>query len=45
VAEGVECAEQLEVLRDIGVEHAQGFYLGHPRAPQDVTLPSTDLRG
>lgn len=38
VAEGVECAEQLEVLRDTGVEHAQGFYLSRPRAPQDVTL-------
>jgi len=38
VAEGVEFAEQLDVLRATGVEYAQGFYLSHPRAPQDVTL-------
>jgi diguanylate cyclase (GGDEF)-like protein len=38
VAEGVECSEQLEVLRATGVEYAQGFYLSQPKAPQDVTL-------
>ena len=36
VAEGVESAEQLEVLKDMGVEYAQGFYLSRPRAPQDL---------
>jgi diguanylate cyclase (GGDEF)-like protein len=39
VAEGVESAEQLDVLRDLGVEYAQGFHISLPRAPQDVTLP------
>jgi EAL domain-containing protein (putative c-di-GMP-specific phosphodiesterase class I) len=36
VAEGVETAEQLEVLKTAGAEYAQGFYLSHPRAPQDM---------
>jgi diguanylate cyclase (GGDEF)-like protein len=36
VAEGVESAEQLEVLRTVGVEYAQGFHLSHPRPPQDI---------
>jgi diguanylate cyclase (GGDEF)-like protein len=36
VAEGVESAEQLEVLKAVGVEYAQGFYLSLPRAPQDI---------
>jgi len=36
VAEGVESAEQLEVLQSAGVEYAQGFYLSVPRAPQDI---------
>ena len=36
VAEGVESAEQLEVLKVTGVEYAQGFYLSVPRAPQDI---------
>lgn len=30
VAEGVETAEDLAVLRDLGVEFAQGFYWGRP---------------
>jgi len=30
VAEGVETAEDLAVLRDFGVEYAQGFYWGTP---------------
>ncbi len=29
-AEGVESAEQLEVLRDLGCDEVQGFHLGHP---------------
>ena len=36
VAEGVESAEQLEVLKSAGVEYAQGFFLSVPRAPQDI---------
>ena len=36
VAEGVETAEQLEVLKTTGIEYAQGFFLSVPRAPQDI---------
>ena len=30
VAEGVEDRETLEVLRDLGCDRAQGYYIGHP---------------
>ena len=30
VAEGVETAEQLDTVRDLGVHYAQGFHLGRP---------------
>jgi diguanylate cyclase (GGDEF)-like protein/PAS domain S-box-containing protein len=30
VAEGVETQAQLEFLRDLGCDRAQGYYLGHP---------------
>ena len=34
VAEGIETAEDLRVLRDLGIEYGQGYFLGHPnRAP------------
>jgi diguanylate cyclase (GGDEF)-like protein len=36
VAEGVETAEQLEALREMGCEYAQGFYLGRPMPFEDV---------
>ncbi len=36
VAEGVESAEQLRLLRDIGCEHAQGYLLSRP-------LPAAEL--
>ena len=35
IAEGVEDAETLRRLRDIGVDHAQGYHLGRP-APLDA---------
>jgi len=36
VAEGIETAEDLRVLRDIGIEYGQGFFLGRPdRRPLD----------
>jgi diguanylate cyclase (GGDEF)-like protein/PAS domain S-box-containing protein len=38
VAEGVENATQLELLRDLGCDQAQGFYLGKP-------LPAEELWG
>ncbi|MDT5025573.1 MAG: diguanylate cyclase [Micromonosporaceae bacterium] len=36
-AEGVETADQAEVLRAIGCESGQGYYLGHPTAPGKIT--------
>jgi len=33
VAEGVETAEQLNVLRELGCDIAQGFYISHPVPP------------
>jgi EAL domain-containing protein (putative c-di-GMP-specific phosphodiesterase class I) len=38
VAEGVETADELEHVRAIGCEQAQGFYLGRPSAPDSDTL-------
>jgi diguanylate cyclase (GGDEF)-like protein len=32
VAEGVEEAAELEILRDLGFAHAQGYFLGRPQA-------------
>ncbi|MDI2032567.1 EAL domain-containing protein [Saccharopolyspora sp. TS4A08] len=39
VAEGVETARQLDLLRDIGCDHAQGYYLSKP-VPLDELLSS-----
>ncbi|WP_175547987.1 EAL domain-containing protein [Saccharopolyspora flava] len=39
VAEGVETAQQLDLLRDIGCDHAQGYYLSKP-VPLDELLTS-----
>lgn len=34
VAEGIETQEDLRVLRDLGINYGQGYFLGHPdRAP------------
>jgi len=30
VAEGVERADEFEVMRDLGVDYGQGYYFGHP---------------
>ncbi len=39
VAEGVETASQLRVIRDLGLPEAQGFLLGRPRpAPESRTV-------
>ncbi|MFP3925544.1 putative bifunctional diguanylate cyclase/phosphodiesterase [Pseudomonas sp. W5-36] len=43
LAEGVETAQDLELLRDIGYDYAQGYYLGRPQ-PNTFscnTLPPT----
>jgi EAL domain-containing protein (putative c-di-GMP-specific phosphodiesterase class I) len=39
IAEGVENAETLALLRDYGVDYAQGFHLGRP-APLPATRRS-----
>ncbi len=36
VAEGVETAEQLELLRGLGCDHAQGYHLARPMAAEEV---------
>jgi EAL domain-containing protein (putative c-di-GMP-specific phosphodiesterase class I)/GGDEF domain-containing protein len=38
VAEGIETAEELRVLRDLGVSHGQGWFLGRPAA-RGLTAP------
>jgi EAL domain-containing protein (putative c-di-GMP-specific phosphodiesterase class I) len=42
VAEGVETAEQLTMLRVINCDQAQGFYLGRPTPASEV--PATIQR-
>jgi EAL domain-containing protein (putative c-di-GMP-specific phosphodiesterase class I) len=37
VAEGVECAQTLELLRELGVDYGQGYGIGRP-APLHETL-------
>jgi len=34
--EGVESAEQLELLRELGCDFAQGYHLARPLPPEDV---------
>lgn len=36
IAEGVETKEQLDKLRDLGVEQAQGFYFSKPLDPAEA---------
>jgi diguanylate cyclase (GGDEF)-like protein len=43
VAEGVETAEQLHVLRDLDIGAAQGFLLGRPNRSVEATF--VDVRG
>jgi EAL domain-containing protein (putative c-di-GMP-specific phosphodiesterase class I)/CheY-like chemotaxis protein len=38
VAEGVEDADQLAVLRSLGCDEAQGFYLGRPQGASAIDL-------
>ena len=35
VAEGVETAAQLGILRELGCDEVQGYYISRPLAPQD----------
>jgi EAL domain-containing protein (putative c-di-GMP-specific phosphodiesterase class I) len=34
IAEGVESAEALELLAEMGVDYAQGFHIGRPAPPE-----------
>ena len=36
VAEGVEDDEQVRLLRELGCDQIQGFYVSRPVPPQDV---------
>jgi diguanylate cyclase (GGDEF)-like protein len=39
VAEGIETAQDLRVLRDLGIHYGQGYFLGHPdRQPAKYAL-------
>jgi PAS domain S-box-containing protein len=44
VAEGVEGAQTLELLRELGVDYAQGYFIGRPGPlERTVTSPTPDL--
>jgi EAL domain-containing protein (putative c-di-GMP-specific phosphodiesterase class I) len=36
VAEGVEDDEQVRLLRELGCDQIQGFYVSRPLPPQDI---------
>jgi EAL domain-containing protein (putative c-di-GMP-specific phosphodiesterase class I) len=38
IAEGIETAEQLDVLRELNTKFGQGYYLAPPRAPSETRL-------
>jgi len=44
IAEGVETEQQFEVLREIGCDEAQGYWLGRP-APPSPTTPTWTYAG
>jgi PAS domain S-box-containing protein len=44
IAEGVEDAETLDLLREYGVELAQGFHLGRPEPLESARRSARDLR-
>lgn len=37
VAEGVETPQQLEIIREAGVEFVSGYFLGRPAPAQSMT--------
>ncbi len=44
VAEGIETAEELRVLRDVGVDYGQGYFLGRPVSAPLQTLAEVPRR-
>jgi len=45
VGEGVEDAPTLDLLRDMGVDLIQGFYIGHPQEECESTQTIVFLIG
>jgi EAL domain-containing protein (putative c-di-GMP-specific phosphodiesterase class I) len=45
VAEGVEDAESLQSLRELGCDTAQGFYLAKPLAAEEFEAWAADWKG
>jgi len=43
IAEGVETAEQLSQLRDLGCEYGQGYYFSQPVSAEEACLLIADL--
>lgn len=37
ISEGIETAEDFKVLRDMGVKYGQGFFMGKPEVPPNLT--------
>ena len=42
VAEFVESEAVLEKLREIGVDYAQGYFMGRPRPLEEITVSPSD---
>ena len=40
VAEGIETADELKVVRDLGIELGQGYFLGRPAPDPERTVPA-----
>jgi EAL domain-containing protein (putative c-di-GMP-specific phosphodiesterase class I) len=45
VAEGIETAEQADVLRDLGCPHGQGYFFGAPAPAEQFLVPDAVLPG
>ena len=39
VAEGVETAQQFDILKELGCDHAQGYYLSKPTSLDQLLVP------
>jgi EAL domain-containing protein (putative c-di-GMP-specific phosphodiesterase class I) len=43
VVEGIETVEQLDIVRQIGSDHAQGYFIAEP-APAEQVTAALELR-